>query len=232
MVVLRSIAVLLASAAVVHAQPASDDGEGNTPELLPMGAAKLEAVFASINETNRSISLKDAESLYQRAASLDTKNVAPFYWLGVIGWLRWHSASGALVKAADVATQRRSIADLECVVELQPNNHNAMAYLYLSLRMMAHFEGSPEARLRDEAEADAWRERALSAAAANYANRLVPYPKPSTAAWTIPAPMLYSPENGAVELIVLERMDPRVRCPAVRSERLSMCSCEYCSLLS
>src|SRR5580698_7891118 len=145
--VLRSTAVLLASAAVAYAQPALE-GHRNTPELLSMAAAKLEVVFATDNETDRGISLKDAESLYLRAASLDSKNVAPFYGLGMIGWLRTHSALqvqqrsfpdayGALMKATDIAIDRRSIADLKRVVELEPGNHNAMAYLYLSLRMMA-----------------------------------------------------------------------------------------------
>jgi hypothetical protein len=72
---------------------------------------------------------------------------------------------------------------------------------------MARFEGSSEARLRDEAEADDWRERALSAASANHTNSLVPYPPPSSAPRTIPAPLLYLQTNGEVELIVLERID-------------------------
>jgi hypothetical protein len=114
--------------------------------------------------------------------------------------------NGALVKATDVAIQKRSIADFERVVELQPGNHITMAYLYLSLRLMARFEVLRRRDYEMKHATDAGRERALSAAAANHANRLIPY-LPSSAPRTMADPLLDLQTNGAVELIILERID-------------------------
>ena len=190
----RLTALVLAAAMVMAAQAPSSH-QADTAALLSLGAIKIDAAIAADAEVPRAVALKEAERLFERVASLDSKNIASFYWLGVIGWMKWFPAfsiarvgyqahswaplpeqTRLLMKSNYSAILSASIEHFKRVVELDPRNYNAMLYLYMSIGAMASLEESPVISRRVEDDAYSWGARVLETAAANQADGSVSYP--------------------------------------------------------
>ena len=138
------------------------------------------------DEDERAATLDEAQSYYDRVISLDAQNIAALYQLGVLGWMRvfpaLQSARAELAMDPETPGPLRdrdvravlngkyarslndSVASLERVVAIDPQNNESMAYLNLVYRAKADLEDTAEASTVDRATADRWVEKALQTA--------------------------------------------------------------------
>ena len=149
----------------------------NVALLLKMGSMKLEDNAPD-----------EAQSYYERVLALDPNNTTALYSLGAIGWSRVFTelrtartqlamdpetpgplrdrATRAVLGAKYSRTISDSIADLERVLTIDPQNSDAMAYLNLVYRAKADLDDTPEAYSADINMAGQWVQKALQTARA------------------------------------------------------------------
>jgi len=165
----------------------------NIPLLLSMGSMKLADAGPLRDEDERAAALDEAQSYYDRVLSLDSQNTQALYNLGVIGWMRVFPAlrtaradlamdpetpgplrdrdQRAVLNGKFARALNDSIADLQRVLAIDPENNESMAYLNQIYRAKADLEDTVEASKADVATADRWVQKAFETAEQNDAFR-------------------------------------------------------------
>ncbi len=127
--------------------------------------------------------LDEAASWYQRVLTVDPRDKAAYYSLGVIDWVKWYAGwigarsrlgmrpeqPGPLTDAAvrqDLLAHYSpiiadGIANLEKALEIDPQYDDAMAYMNLFIRERADLRDTQEEYRRDVETADQWVHKAL-----------------------------------------------------------------------
>lgn len=173
---LRLTAALLATACLCPAQE-------NVQSLLDAGSQKIKDA-APLHGNERTAALDQAQSVYDRVLAISPSNTTALYNLGVLGWMRvfpaLRAARAKLAMApetpgplpdpalrAELNAQyeqvlKNSIAELNRVLDIDPDSSDAMGYLNLNYRAKADLDATAEAAREDLATADHWLEKTLA----------------------------------------------------------------------
>ncbi len=159
------------------------DKDPNNSLALAMMAAMAYNMAASGSPDEKAAALDEAARWNQRLVEVSPGDAEPYYFLGAIDWTKvFAPIQNARVQLKMSATDPGPITDrtvraslqsqywkiiedglmnLKRCLEVDPNNDDAMVYLYLLLRKKADLEDSAEAAKADIAQAEGWFNKAM-----------------------------------------------------------------------
>jgi len=150
----------------------------NDPLALAMMAAIAYNAAQAGTAEQKQAALQEAVKWNQRRIEANSKDSEPYYYLGVIDWVRvtppiatarvqlkMVSTEPGPIKDAKVRADLKEkyeqqieegIANLKKCLDLDKENEDAMTYMNLLLRKKADLEDSPDAAKADIAQAEDW----------------------------------------------------------------------------
>jgi TonB family protein len=174
--------------------------------LATMASLKFHLTQGMRDPAEKLAALEEAERWYRKMLEIDSRDKQALYSLGVIAWGKAYPESQRARASAGMRpedpepirdpnirlefrnrtarTVQDGIASLQKALEIDPQYDDAMAYLNLLYRQVAHAVDTPEEYQKNISEADLWVKRALeikkakAAVAAGPSRQMVAAPPP------------------------------------------------------